>query len=172
MQRLLALSMIAAGLVTFTYANTAQASQDTVVICHAAGQDDTTKFVTLRLPIKAVFGKAGHFNENGTAAAGHEDDYLGPCVTPPTTVPETTIPETTTPPTTTPPTTVPETTIPETTIPETTVPETTPDSTDTSSTLAPGGLSSTSATILMSSGGFLTLAGSALLAVRRRLWLP
>ncbi len=94
---------------------------DKVTLCHAAGQAGTTQFVT------AAFGQAGHFNEDGTPAAGHEDDYLGACVTPttvpPTTVPPT-VPTTTVPPTTVPPTTVPPTTVP-TTVPPTTVPPTT-----------------------------------------------
>jgi outer membrane biosynthesis protein TonB len=54
-------------------------AQDKVTICHAAGLDDTTKFVTLTIAYPAVYGPAGHFNENGTTQAGHEQDYLGPC---------------------------------------------------------------------------------------------
>lgn len=50
-----------------------------VTLCHAAGQAGTTKFVTLTIPYNAAFGQAGHFNENGTPNAGHEQDYLGPC---------------------------------------------------------------------------------------------
>lgn len=53
-----------------------------VTICHAAGLQGTTQFVTLTLPYVAVYGEAGHFNENGTPRAGHEQDYLGECVTP------------------------------------------------------------------------------------------
>jgi len=53
-----------------------------VTICHAVGQADTTHYVTLNLPRQAVFGEAGHFFENGTTRAGHEQDYLGPCNTP------------------------------------------------------------------------------------------
>ncbi len=55
------------------------AAEDKVTICHAAGLDGTTKFVTLTIARPAVYGPAGHFNENGTTQAGHEDDYLGPC---------------------------------------------------------------------------------------------
>ena len=51
-----------------------------VTICHAAGLEGTTQFVTLTLPEVAVFGQAGHFNEDGTPAAGHEADYLGECI--------------------------------------------------------------------------------------------
>ena len=61
-----------------------------VTICHAAGQEGTTKFVTLTLPFNAVYGQAGHFNEDGTTQAGHEDDYEGPCVTTSTTSSSTT----------------------------------------------------------------------------------
>jgi hypothetical protein len=64
---------------------------ETVTICHAAGQAGTTQFVTLTIPVNAAFGQAGHFNEDGTPRAGHEDDYLGECiVTTTTTVAETT----------------------------------------------------------------------------------
>lgn len=55
---------------------------DKVTICHAAGQAGTTKYVTLNISENAVYGPAGHFNENGTPQAGHEEDYLGPCKTP------------------------------------------------------------------------------------------
>ncbi len=51
-----------------------------VTICHAAGQVGTEQFVTLTLPFQAVYGNAGHLNEDGTAQAGHENDHLGPCV--------------------------------------------------------------------------------------------
>lgn len=53
--------------------------QEKVTICHAAGLDGTTQYVTLELAWPAVYGEAGHFYENGTPRAGHEDDYLGPC---------------------------------------------------------------------------------------------
>lgn len=66
---------------------TAMAKPDTVTICHAAGREGTTKFVTLTLPYNAVYGNGGHFNENGTTRAGHEQDYLGPCVGNPTPTP-------------------------------------------------------------------------------------
>lgn len=95
-----------------------------VTICHAAGQEGTTKFVTLTIPYNAVYGQAGHLNENGTPQAGHEEDYLGPCqgdpdpcessaaaqygeCEPTTTTPTTTTPTTTTP--TTPTETTPTT---------------------------------------------------------------
>ena len=50
-----------------------------VTICHFAGLAGTDKYVTLTLAWQAVFGQAGHFYENGTPRAGHEQDYLGAC---------------------------------------------------------------------------------------------
>jgi len=50
-----------------------------VTICHAAGLEGTTQYVTLTLAYPAVYGPAGHFYENGTPRAGHEQDYLGAC---------------------------------------------------------------------------------------------
>ena len=50
-----------------------------VTICHASGLADTTKYETLTIGYPAVYGPAGHFFENGTPQAGHEEDYLGPC---------------------------------------------------------------------------------------------
>lgn len=74
-----------------------------VTICHAAGRDGTDKYVTLTVSTNAVYKEqGGHFYENGTPRAGHEDDYFGSCktvvTTVPTTVPttETTVGETTT----------------------------------------------------------------------------
>lgn len=97
---------------------------DKITICHAAGQAGTTKFVTLTIDYHAVFGPAGHFYENGTPRAGHEDDYFGTCLTdeeepevcvdfieaPPgenCNAPETTVPETTEPPVAEPPVVTP-----------------------------------------------------------------
>lgn len=58
-------------------------------ICHAAGLAGTTQFITLEdLPYPAVFGPGGHFNEDGTPAAGHEQDYMGACTTPPVECPD------------------------------------------------------------------------------------
>ena len=55
-----------------------------VTFCHVAGRaDDPANMVTLTLPSNAVFGQAGHLNEDGTAQAGHEQDHLGACETPP-----------------------------------------------------------------------------------------
>ena len=52
---------------------------DKVTICHAAGQEGTLQYVTLTIPYVAAFGPAGHFNEDGTTRAGHENDSMGPC---------------------------------------------------------------------------------------------
>ena len=52
-----------------------------VTLCHGSGQEDTTHFVTLTIAEEAAFGQAGHFYENGTPRAGHEQDYLGACPT-------------------------------------------------------------------------------------------
>ncbi|MBA2724451.1 MAG: hypothetical protein H0U53_00530 [Actinobacteria bacterium] len=54
-------------------------SAESVTLCHAAGLDDTTHFVTLTIGESAAYGPAGHFYLGGTHAAGHERDYLGPC---------------------------------------------------------------------------------------------
>jgi len=57
---------------------------DFVTFCHVAGrEEDPANTVTLTLPYNAVFGHAGHFNEDGTPNAGHEQDHLGPCQAPP-----------------------------------------------------------------------------------------
>ncbi len=50
-----------------------------VTFCHATSSD-TNPFVTLTTAIAAAVGQAGHFYENGTTQAGHEEDYVGPCV--------------------------------------------------------------------------------------------
>jgi len=96
---------------------TADGKTEKVTICHAAGQEGTDQYVTLILPYPAVFGNAGHFNENGTARAGHEGDSMGACdieTTTTSTVAPDTVP---TSPETTSTTSVPETlpTVPEST---------------------------------------------------------
>jgi len=55
------------------------APSDKVTICHAAGLAGTTHYVELTISYNAAFGQAGHFYENGTPRAGHEQDYLGQC---------------------------------------------------------------------------------------------
>lgn len=51
-----------------------------VTLCHAAGRAGTTHFITLTIPTKAA---NKHIDDHGTTAAGHEQDYLGACTTPP-----------------------------------------------------------------------------------------
>lgn len=71
-------------LAALAFAGAASVSADQpemVTICHAAGlADEPANYVTLTLPWVAVYGQAGHFNENGTTQAGHEQDYLGTCI--------------------------------------------------------------------------------------------
>lgn len=52
-----------------------------ITICHAAGKaGEQANYTTLTLPWNAVYGNGGHFNEDGTPQAGHEEDYLGECI--------------------------------------------------------------------------------------------
>lgn len=82
----LSLSVIAVTtVVTMALASSAFAEADKITICHGAGQEGTTHFVTLTLSRNAVYqdqGEGGHFFENGTPKAGHEQDYLGECNSP------------------------------------------------------------------------------------------
>ena len=72
------LAAIVAAIVVF-FASSAGASNK-VTICHAAGLDGTLKYVELTIDSHAVYKEqGGHFYENGTPRAGHEDDYFGPC---------------------------------------------------------------------------------------------
>lgn len=51
--------------------------------CHVAGlASDPANYITLTTAIAAAIGQAGHFGENGTPNAGHEQDTVGPCVPP------------------------------------------------------------------------------------------
>jgi hypothetical protein len=70
---------IVTGLMVLRGPSPAMAAKDEVCICHAAGQDGTTHFVTVCANRTAIFGQAGHFYEDGTPRAGHEQDKLGPC---------------------------------------------------------------------------------------------
>ena len=65
-----------------TLTGQAGASQEKVTICHAAGLEGTSQFVEITAAYPAIYGQAGHFLENGTPRAGHEDDYVGSCDTP------------------------------------------------------------------------------------------
>lgn len=75
---LIVLTMVGFGAVI---TNAAAKPDDKVTICHAAGKVGADKYVTLTISRNAVYGPGGHFNENGTTQAGHEEDYLGPCKT-------------------------------------------------------------------------------------------
>ena len=107
-------------------ASPALAGQDKVTLCHAAGLEGTTQYVTITVGYPAAYGPAGHFFENGTPRAGHEEDDLGACETPTTTT--STIPTTTT---SQPTTTTTEVT---TTTTKTTVPPSTTTSTEVTTT--------------------------------------
>jgi hypothetical protein len=54
-------------------------TQNKITICHVSGQAGSEQRETLTLDWHAVYGEGGHFNENGTPRAGHEQDTLGPC---------------------------------------------------------------------------------------------
>ncbi len=69
-------------MVSLAFAGTVIAKQsDKVYVCHAAGRAGTLKYVTLHVPATSTGYPKGHFTENGTQEAGHEQDYLGKCVT-------------------------------------------------------------------------------------------
>lgn len=70
--------LVALAAIAFFTVEPAYGGQDKVTICHATSSE-TNPFVTLTLAAPAVYGPAGHFNENGTTQAGHEQDYLGAC---------------------------------------------------------------------------------------------
>lgn len=74
--------------VTPTSAEGTEPKHEKVTICHVAGRaDDPANKVTLTLDEHAL---RGHFDENGTPQAGHEQDTFGPCAEtpPPTEEPE------------------------------------------------------------------------------------
>jgi uncharacterized repeat protein (TIGR01451 family) len=82
--RRLALVMSLAALAALAIAGATSArvasKPDVVTFCHVAGRgEDPANTVTLTLPYGAAFGQAGHFNEDGTPNAGHEQDHLGAC---------------------------------------------------------------------------------------------
>lgn len=79
MKNKLLLSLIIIILLTVSTTLVMAQQPEQVTICHGAGQEGTTHFVTLTLSWNAVYGQGGHFYENGTTRAGHEQDYLGAC---------------------------------------------------------------------------------------------
>lgn len=74
-----ALTVIAAVIAIALAGSASVSAQEKVLVCHAAGQDGTTKYVTISVPPNDGGFPQGHFTEDGTTAAGHEDDYLGAC---------------------------------------------------------------------------------------------
>ena len=78
MKKLAVITVVLGAVMSMFMAGPAAANTK-VTICHAAGLAGTTQYVTLTIAWQAVYGEAGHFYENGTPRAGHEQDYLGPC---------------------------------------------------------------------------------------------
>ena len=76
------LAGVTAGVLIFSASTTQAVPADKVTICHAAGQEGTLHYIELTLSYNGAFGQAGHFYEDGTPQAGHENDTLGPCATP------------------------------------------------------------------------------------------
>ena len=77
---------IAASIAMLVFAAPALATgeEPKVTICHVAGlASDPANYITLTIGYPAVYGPAGHFYENGTPQAGHEQDTLGECNPPP-----------------------------------------------------------------------------------------
>lgn len=164
---------IGLALALITFAFTAQRVGGTpepkITICHVAGlASDPANYITLTISENAVYGPGGHFNENGTTQAGHEQDYFGPC-NPPTEVPSSTPTSTpsSTPTTTATPTesaTVTATLVPPTATPvptNTPIPPSATATTDTSVTSTP----STPLTPLTSTPGHRTLFPSPTVAI-------
>jgi hypothetical protein len=74
------LLMVVAGITALVMPLTAVARMEMVTICHVVGPAGAEQHITLEVAAAAVFGPGGHFNDNGTPRAGHDSDYLGPCV--------------------------------------------------------------------------------------------
>ncbi len=65
---------------SFTAGNWEPTPSEKITICHVAGRkDEPANYITLEIPPQAL---NGHFDENGTPKAGHEEDYVGPCKSP------------------------------------------------------------------------------------------
>lgn len=65
------------------FMGTCHPNGEPLTFCHVAGlASDPANYITLTTAIAGAVGQAGHFGENGTANAGHENDYLGACVPP------------------------------------------------------------------------------------------
>lgn len=75
---LIALATVAA--LAYATGGSATGPPAKITICHVAGlASDPANYITLELPPQAVYGNGGHFNENGTPQAGHEQDSFGAC---------------------------------------------------------------------------------------------
>lgn len=63
--------------------NALATKSDKVYVCHATSSE-FNPYVTLYVPATETGYPQGHFTENGTQEAGHEEDYLGQCQSNPT----------------------------------------------------------------------------------------
>lgn len=59
----------------------AQVPQE-ITLCYAVDKNGMVSYETGVKSFNEVYGKGGHFNEDGTPQLGHEKDYLGKCITP------------------------------------------------------------------------------------------
>lgn len=59
----------------------AQVPQE-ITLCYAVEDGSAVRYETGVKSFDEVYGKGGHFNEDGTPQLGHEKDYLGKCITP------------------------------------------------------------------------------------------
>jgi hypothetical protein len=50
--------------------------QGWLTVCHVWGPEGRTRYLKVKLPIAAVYGRLGHLNKNGTARRGHERDFI------------------------------------------------------------------------------------------------
>jgi hypothetical protein len=83
-RRVIAATLAAVILAGVPITHAAGSPPDKVTICHAAGRAGTTHYVELTISERAVYKpNGGHFYENGTPQAGHEQDYFGPCTASP-----------------------------------------------------------------------------------------
>jgi outer membrane biosynthesis protein TonB len=82
--RVLIVAAVAALLLFTVGALSVRATQTPkVYVCHATSSE-SNPYVTIEVPATESGYPQGHFTENGTQEAGHEEDYLGPCESSPT----------------------------------------------------------------------------------------
>ena len=78
------LAVMGVALVAASASSATNGPPEKITICHVAGlASDPANYITLNLPPQAVYGNGGHFNEDGTTQAGHEQDSFGECNPPP-----------------------------------------------------------------------------------------